>query len=314
MKINIVYIFVFLSAMGLVTACTQDGMTDNTPLPEGSCPLGLNVSIADNGVATRATPDGTWKGDGTESVTVGVSFDPLTKPTPYRYTVIDADGSMTSENPYYWQNTYDNLFVWAWYPYAESLTSVGGNDDQSTEAGFQAADRLCSDINVVLYANRQYDIELYHITAKVVVNLVREGIMVDGREAIVTLGDARNPIYLYGSMYFLSFAPSIGDFSGFSADTDGETGFVKPLKVNAAGEYAATYQALLIPQEIGGKKFIAVTIDGVTCYYTPPAGTYLEGGKCYTYNVTVDTSSEVTVGSIEPGEWGNGGSYDLTAQ
>ena len=101
MKINIVYIFVFLSAMGLVTACTQDGMTDNTPLPEGSCPLGLNVSIADNGVATRATPDGNWKGDGTESVTVGVSFDPLTKPTPYRYTVIDADGSMTSENPYY---------------------------------------------------------------------------------------------------------------------------------------------------------------------------------------------------------------------
>ena len=194
MKINIVYIFVFLSAMGLMTACTQDGMTDNTPLPESSCPLGLNVSIADNGVATRATPDGTWKGDGTESVTVGVSFDPLTKPTPYRYTVTGTDGSMTSENPYYWRNTYDNLFVWAWYPYAESLTSVGGNDDQSTEAGFQAADRLCSDINVVHYANRQYDIELYHITAKVVVNLVREGIMADGREAIVTLGDARNPI------------------------------------------------------------------------------------------------------------------------
>ena len=311
---NVVHIFAFLSAMGLMTACTQDDMTDNTLLPEGSCPLGLNVSITDNSVATRATPDGTWKGDGTESVTVGVSFDPLTKPTPYRYTVTGTDGSMTSENPYYWRNTYDNLFVWVWYPYAESLTSVGGNDDQSTEAGFQAADRLCSDINFVQYANRQYDIELYHITAKVVVNLVREGVMADGREAIVTLGDVQNPIYLYGSMYFLGFEPSNGDFSGFSADTDGETGFVKPLKVNAAGEYAATYQALLIPQDIGGKKFIAVTIDGVTCYYTPPAGTSLEGGKCYTYNVKVDTSGEVTVGSVTQGDWGDGGSYDLSTQ
>lgn len=311
---NVVHIFAFLSAMGLMTACTQDDMTDNTLLPEGSCPLGLNVSITDNSAATRATPDGTWKGDGTESVAVGVSFEPSAKPTPYRYTVTGTDGSMTSENPYYWGSTSDNLYVWAWYPYAESLTSVGGNDDQSTEAGFQAADRLCSGIKLVQYANRQYDIELYHITAKVVVNLVREGVMADGREAIVTLGDARNPIYLYGSMYFLSFAPSIGDFSGFSADTDGETGFVKPLKVNAAGEYAATYQALLIPQDIGGKKFIAVTIDGVTCYYTPPVGTSLEGGKCYTYNVKVDTSGEVTVNSIEPGDWGYGGSYDLSTQ
>lgn len=196
--------------------------------------VGIECFETDNSAATRATPDGTWKGDGTESVAVGVSFEPSAKPTPYRYTVTGTDGSMTSENPYYWGSTSDNLYVRAWYPYAESLTSVGGNDDQSTEAGFQAADRLCSGIKLVQYANRQYDIELYHITAKVVVNLVREGVMADGREAIVTLGDARNPIYLYGSMYFLSFAPSIGDFSGFSADTDGETGFVKPLKVNAA--------------------------------------------------------------------------------
>ena len=259
---NVVHIFTFLSAIGLMTACTQDDMTDNTLLPEGSCPLELNVSITDNGVATRATPDGTWKGDGTESVAIGVSFNATAEPTLYRYTVIGADGSMTSENPYYWRNTYDNLFVRAWYPYAESLTSVGGNDDQSTEAGFQAADRLCSNIKIVQYANRQHNIKLYHITAKVVVNLVREGIMADGREAIVTLGDAR----------------------------------------------------MLIPQDIGGKKFIAVTIDGVTCYYTPPAGTSLEGGKCYTYNVKVDTSGEVTVNSIEPGDWGNGGSYDLSIQ
>ena len=177
----IVHIFTFLSAMGLMTACTQADMTDNTLLPEGSCPLGLNVSITDNSAATRATPDGTWKGDGTESVAIGVSFDATAEPTLYQYTVTGTDGSMTSENPYYWGSTSDYLFVRAWYPYAESLTSVGGNDDQSTEAGFQAADWLCSGTNVVQYANRQYDIELYHITAKVVVNLVREGIMADGR-------------------------------------------------------------------------------------------------------------------------------------
>ena len=79
---NVVHIFAFLSAMGLMTACTQADMTDNTLLPEGSCTLGLNVSITDNSAATRATPDGTWKGDGTESVAVGVSFEPSAKPTP----------------------------------------------------------------------------------------------------------------------------------------------------------------------------------------------------------------------------------------
>ena len=42
--------------------------------------------------------------------------------------------------------------------------------------------------------------------------------------------------------------------------------------------------------------------------------TSLEGGKCYTYNVKVDTSGEVTVNSIEPGNWGDGGSYDLSTQ
>ena len=62
---NVVHIFTFLSAMGLMTACTQADMTDNTLLPEGSCPLELNVAtrnlpnnrieitIKDNGIGMK---------------------------------------------------------------------------------------------------------------------------------------------------------------------------------------------------------------------------------------------------------------------
>ena len=51
-------------------------------------------------------------------------------------------------------------------------------------------------------------------------------------------------------------------------------------------EYAASYQALLIPQTIN-EEFISITINEKTFHYTPETETTLEPGHVYTYNITV---------------------------
>lgn len=293
----------------LLASCSQDNDLTDTSLPEGMYPLELTASIAGTSASsTRATTDNIWKGDGTEKVAVRVSTSPIENEyTLHQYTVrYSSLGMMTSDKPYYWQNTSSSIWLRAWYPYQETLSSFTVPADQSTEAGFQRADFLCTEITEEFF-NFPINIEFYHQTAKVVVNIKKEGIMADSPEATVTLGcdDDNNKLYLTGSMDPVNMSPPT-NYSGLAANTDGGQGVILPLAVtDKSDEYAATYQALLIPQDIGGKKFIAITAGGVTCYYTPPTGTTLEGGYSYMYNVTLDTEGDVTVNNITVSPWTN---------
>ena len=75
-------------------------------------------------------------------------------------------------------------------------------------------------------------------------------------------------------------------------------------------------QALVIPQTISeGQLLFSFTVDGQTYTYTVPTGGITwSAGTEYTYNVTIIGEAEVVVNSITQGNWGDGGSYDLSTQ
>ena len=92
-------------------------------------------------------------------------------------------------------------------------------------------------------------------------------------------------------------------------------GYAESDLLFTAPKYIASYTALVIPQNMDGKRLIAIDTELGTHYYTPKEGAAeLEAGKVHTYNITID-SKEVTIeipGSIDWGEGESGsGSIEL---
>ena len=77
-----------------------------------------------------------------------------------------------------------------------------------------------------------------------------------------------------------------------------------------------SFGALVIPQTINeGNTLFSFTVDEQTYYYEVPSGGITwSAGTEYTYNVTIIGEAEVVVNSVTQGNWGNGGSYDLSTQ
>ena len=96
--------------------------------------------------------------------------------------------------------------------------------------------------------------------------------------------------------------------------TDGQNNYAFQI-VTAYRSLEIHSQALVIPQNMDGKRLIAIDTELGTHYYTPKEGAAeLEAGKVHTYNITID-SKEVTIeipGSIDWGEGESGsGSIEL---
>ena len=77
-----------------------------------------------------------------------------------------------------------------------------------------------------------------------------------------------------------------------------------------------SFGALVIPQTISeGNTLFSFTVDEQTYYYEVPSdGITWSAGTEYTYNVTIIGEAEVVVNSVTQGNWGDGGSYDLSTQ
>ena len=104
--------------------------------------------------------------------------------------------------------------------------------------------------------------------------------------------------------------------------TSGETqGTITPYnlgqqRMNDESTSLVSFGALVIPQTIDeGNTLSSFTVDEQTYYYKVPSGGITwSAGTEYTYNVTIIGEAEVVVNSITQGNWGNGGSYDLSTQ
>ena len=206
----------------------------------------------------------------------------------YNYTA-DASGNFTGN--YYWQNK-NSITVQGICPATavESMTwSV--ESDQSSDADYQSGDLLASGLTNVNYGSTAH-LTFRHQTAKVVVNVSREGLpdAIDATASDISLGIGEDENILMDGTFTL---PTVG--TGYGTWTPGTTeGSITPhLSGTTASGCVATYEALVIPQTIRSGAWLLTfnaTKDDASYgpfYYMLQKDTEWKAGYKYTYNVTI---------------------------
>lgn len=243
-----------------------------------------SVAIGSVNKTTRAsTPDGVWPNGGA-NVAVQITGNSNTA----QYTI--ANGKMTSGSPFYWMDK-NSVTVTSWYPYSVSMPaswSVKGDQSTAGATDYAASDLLYASTPFT-YGGSNNTITYAHATAKVVINIVKANDVTSASSvSSVTIGTANSQIDLSGTVN-----------SGAITATTSTIGYIKPYQTTPANatNYVATYSALVIPQDVSGKQFIAVTV-GANTYYYKPTSMVLQGGNEYDYNVTIppSTNSPLTPG------------------
>ena len=272
-----------------LASCSRDDFADTKgyALTPGEFPMeltagGLQTVTNQAQASTRATVDDDW--NGVSTVAVQVEYDVKS------YNVTSADGGKTatlsSDNPFYWENTTEKKTVIAWHPYSEFYpTDWTVKADQSTAANYQASDLVRGELKDLAFADRndpsKNKMTFAHQTAKVVVNLVAgDGVTLDANTSVKLL-----------------------NISG--VEKGSTIIFYKP----AANTH--TYLALLKEQTLIAKSsFIQITTgDGTFLYKLPNAKTF-KAGNAYTYNITVKANG-IEVTENTGGEWADGGSEEV---
>ena len=224
----------------------------------------------------------------------------------YKYS----NGSFTSDNPINCNGQTAFAQAWTNYgviktkPYDASPAQWEVKTNQSG-VGYRQSD--------FLYASTlQYDFTFYHQTAKIVVHVRNSGIVAEKTGLGMTVGNGN--IYIDGKLS----GPTIDVYTWTPGDTQGT---ITPYNLGQQPMSDGTtslvsFGALVIPQTISeGQLLFSFTVDGQTYTYTVPTGGIAwENGKEYTYNVTIIGEAEVVVNSVTQGDWGNGGSYNLSTQ
>ena len=314
MKRYTLYTFPALALLLAATACTQD---DAGTLSDGTQPLTLTAAI-EGSADTRATVDNRWNGN--ETIALQVTDGDGTE--WYDYTV-DDKGNLSGE--YYWtkpspitvQGLYPNIMVenndWTW--------SV--EEDQSRDADYQSGDLLCSESKTVSFAQTPA-LTFYHQTAKVVVNIKRDGLpeSIGATPGDISLTIGEGDILALDGAFTL---PKAVDADGrwLGTWTPGTTkGSISPHLATATetGNFA-TYEALVIPQDMAADtKLLTFTAEKDDTgygpfYYMLQNDTEWKAGYKYTYNVTITLYGlqvSVDTGSMTWGDGADGeGSVDL---
>lgn len=265
----------------LAASCT-DVTDDSTTLPDGTYPMTFTASV-DGLTATRATTDADGKTSWQENDPVAISMDGGANHKEYKISNT-TDGAMIpdgDENILYWSKRQETLA--AWYPVNYTIGSSTGSGevditDQNTSFGTlenilhaPAQDYTYSSGGSVAFVFR-------HALSKVKVTLQK--------------GDGIEESDLSGAtVTFTGYTAGSLGYNGMTGS--GNNGDITPKTETPASGGAATYTALVIPQQMQNQKFIKVTIGtggaARDYYYTPTGSTdaNLEAGKQYAYTITV---------------------------
>lgn len=290
-----------LAAVSLLSACSQDGLTDGTLLEEKT-PLELTASNLYEAVATpksRGTIDNTW--DGGETVAVRVNGNIK------KYTVTpSAPGSATArltcpditeaDTDFWWTTNGETKTVDAWYPYNEVQPTDWQVSPEQTAESLVTQDLMYASSTPVTLANSA--IEFKHMLSKVVINLVDSEYLQQASDVSVSLTNQ----YLIGT-FTIDPSAKVDPKSGTEANN---TITLHRLSSPGDGCYA-TYVALCIPWG-NSNESINIKVDDAT--YQVPMLTYgLTSGYQYTYTITVkEEGLEVTpqISSWTDGTSGSG--------
>ena len=316
----------------LMTASCSDVTDDGITLPDGKYPMTFTASVDGLSVpnpASRATTDNTWMGGETVAIQTDSDVKQYTAASGGHLTV--ASGAA----PFYWQNNNETKKVTAWYygtgydaTPPDGTTWAVQSDQSKTEAdntadNYRRSDFLYAPATDIPFSGRNSaSLSFYHQTARVVVNIVNAEAATDA-SAIrsVTIGHAVT-LALSGSY---SAPTGAGLTAGTWNTSSGSPtmGTIIPRKLTAPGTLTgggtalASYAALVIPQQMKGKKFIAVTLaNGNTYYYTPTHNddANLQSGRQHTYDITVKHGYLEVSTNTGGSAWGDGSAEGVTGK
>lgn len=269
-----------LAGMLCLVAASCSDVTDDDILPDGKYPMTFTAAV-DGMAVSRATTAADGKTSWLEDDLVAISKDGGASHKAYKITDAGSGAMSPVADALYWSQKTETLG--AWHPVSCTIGNGGGPGevnitDQSSGFGAlenilyaPAASYTYSSGSPVVFTFR-------HALAKVSVTL-KKG---DGIEE----SDLSNAT--------VTFTGHIAGSLGYDGMTgSGSNGDIIPKTETPADGGAATYTALVIPQQMQDEKFIKVTIGAGAAardYYYTPAGdneANLTAGKQYTYNITV---------------------------
>lgn len=306
----------WMASMLLVAGCTQDKLADASQggmLPEGKYPITFTATGLEIPAATRATADGTW----TQGNEIAVKVEGVAEAK--HYTAVNSGESTMLEPaynviPFYWQSTSD-INVSAWYVgtgYSFVLPETwpvqsDQNFNEFISSGYQESDFLYAPQTAIDFKGTK-SLTFYHQTAKVVINIRKEGVATDASKITsVKINSISVGNFNQNASGNYSLSASEGPYIAITPQkTTANTGVV--FEANKAGETAlASYRALVIPQEVN-KTSIEINIEGYAPFkYTPTvpdtSGKWA-GGTQYTYNLTIK-GSVVTATVTNSISWGD---------
>lgn len=277
-----------------LTACTEDVADDNS-LPDGRYPMTFTTTV--QGLTqTRATVDNTWAG--TEEVAV-MAGNTVKKYMAAKGGALAPDGA---DNQLYW--TSKTMTVQAWHSDTYSDTrpeKFTVQPDQNNGTGYQQSDMLYAIASVSYSGGSSASLEFKHLPAKVVVNLKAD------TQNGITEEEVKNATVTLVNQALTSGVITVdeeGKNCTVAQAASGSEGIIPQKSGQTASGYQQTVQALVVPQQMQGRKFIKVTTGADAAarvyYYIPTteADGKLEAGYQYTYNITVKKDKlEVTASS-----------------
>ena len=283
----------------LMAASCSDVTDDGTALPDGKYPMTFTASVDGLSApdpASRATTDANGKTSWQGNDPVAISRDGGASHKAYKISDAGTGAMVADGEILYWSKRQETLA--AWHPVSCTVGNGGGSEVSITDqsSGFGTLENILhAPAQEYTYSNGGSVAFVFrHALAKVKVALKKGEGMTDDDLSSATV---RLTGYTAGTLGY-------GGMTG----SEGSNGEITPKAETPAGGGAATYTALVIPQQMQGKKFIKVSAGGYDYFYTPTGSTdaNLEAGKQYTYTITVKkTGLEVTVASAPA--WGNGG-------
>ena len=206
----------------------------------------------------------------------------------------------------------------AWTNYGVTTSIIIGAPTQwkvetvQSGEGYRQSDFLYATSQGNVGAGTPANFTFYHQTAKIVVHVRNSGIVAGKTGLGMTVGNGN--IYINGKLGSVEG----GVYEWEQGDTQGT---ITPYtlgqqRMNDESTSLVSFGALVIPQTIAeGQTLFTFTVDEQTYYYKVPSGGITwNAGTEYTYNVTIIGEAEVVVNSVTQGNWGYGGSYDLSTQ
>ena len=281
----------YMAALVGFAACTQDELTGDTC--KGQYPLTLTATVAGR-ADTRATVEGTWEKDNAIILAIGEN--------KYTYQY-GTDNAWTSSTPYFWKEGDDAISVSAYSFGGKATGDYAVQADQNADDGYQSSDLLYAPAVEVAHGE-DAELTFYHQTAKVVVNVKNDGYLSGGTNDNVSM--TINGLSTSASFTSPTTQTSTiwaGTWSNHSNQKD-----ITPHKAETTSGYAATFEALVIPQTVSAESTLFqfyVGDVGPFRYTVPTEDIAWETGMVYTYNMTLTMNGTVTV-DITTGlpDWG----------